>query len=203
MTLRQATGRDISTTAVSVQGLALTVPAYFVQPRRLIKDLKRVLPAGTDAGFGHRRIRLVSYAGLVIGKDFFDDTSGLAGFHPVGIHVLRKRDFKGTSHAELDVHLASSRVLLLKPDEVRRRLAEQAAVGGAGGDGEAQSLPAPPDFESTSGLHLPLSLRVDPFGTRCAGKRHAPSNAMACFADRATVDAKLTNRTPRISRSPR
>ena len=100
MTLRQATGRDISTTAVSVQGLALTVPAYFVQPRRLIKDLKRVLPAGTDAGFGHRRIRLVSYAGLVIGKDFFDDTSGLAGFHPVGIHVLRKRDFKGNSHAE-------------------------------------------------------------------------------------------------------
>ena len=98
MTLRQATGRDISTTAVSVQGLALT-PAYFVEPRRLIKDLKRVLPAGTDAGFGHRRIRFVSCAGLVIDKDFFDDTSGLAGFHRVGIHVLRKRDFKGNSHA--------------------------------------------------------------------------------------------------------
>ena len=54
----------------------------------------------------------VSCAGLVIDKDFFDDTSGLAGFHRVGIHVLRKRDFKGNSHAELDVHLASSRVLL-------------------------------------------------------------------------------------------
>ncbi len=93
----------------------------------------------------------MSCAGLVIDKDFFDDTSGLAGFHRVGIHVLRKRDFKGNSHAELDVHLASSRVLLLKPDEVRRRLAEQAAVGGAGGDGEVQSPLAPPELESTNG----------------------------------------------------
>ena len=55
MTRRQATGRDSSTIAASAQGLALTVPAYFVQPRRLIKDLKCVLPAGTDAGFGHGR----------------------------------------------------------------------------------------------------------------------------------------------------
>ena len=40
------------------------------------------------------------------------------------------------------VHLASSRVLLLKPDEVRRRLAEQAAVGGAGGDGGELNSPS-------------------------------------------------------------
>ena len=43
---------------------------------------------------------------------------------------------------ELDVHLASSRVLLLKPDEVRRRLAEQAAVGGARGDGGGSISPS-------------------------------------------------------------
>ena len=40
------------------------------------------------------------------------------------------------------VRVASPRVLLLKPDEVKRRLAELTAVGGAGGDGGELNSPS-------------------------------------------------------------